>query len=142
MHDVRQALRSFRTNPGFPIIAIALLALGAGANTAIFQLFDAIRLRTLPVRAPQELVELRIGRGIGVICFGKEGETLVVGGELGELVGLLAQGFILIVESGLDLIDHALNARLRQPIRSIGHREFVDVNGMRRQRAPCKEQNC
>jgi len=60
MHDVRHALRSFRTNPGFPVVAIALLALGAGANTAIFQLFDAIRLRTLPVNAPQQLIELRI----------------------------------------------------------------------------------
>jgi hypothetical protein len=42
-------------------VAIASLALGAGANTAIFQLLDAIRLRTLPVAAPQELAEVRIG---------------------------------------------------------------------------------
>jgi hypothetical protein len=36
------------------------LALGIGANTAVFQLLDAVRLRSLPIRNPQELVELRI----------------------------------------------------------------------------------
>ena len=68
--DIRYALRLFRLSPGFAVVAIVSLALGTGANTAIFQLFDAIRLRTLPVKAPQELVELRIddmmhARGIG-----------------------------------------------------------------------------
>jgi predicted permease len=58
--DIRYALRLLRLNPGFASIAILLLALGAGANTAIFQLFDAVRLRTLPVSAPEELVEIRI----------------------------------------------------------------------------------
>jgi putative ABC transport system permease protein len=58
--DVRHALRLLRLNPGFAAVAVLSLALGAGANTAIFQLFDAIRLRTLPVGAPQELVELRV----------------------------------------------------------------------------------
>jgi putative ABC transport system permease protein len=57
---VRYAARLLRLSPGFSLIAIASLALGTGANTAIFQLLDAIRLRTLPVKAPQELVELRI----------------------------------------------------------------------------------
>jgi putative ABC transport system permease protein len=58
--DVRYALRLLRHSPGFVIVTVASLALGAGANTAIFQLLDAIRLRTLPVKAPQELVELRL----------------------------------------------------------------------------------
>jgi hypothetical protein len=49
-----------RLNPGFALVAILSLALGTGANTAIFQLLDSIRLRSLPVKAPQELVELRI----------------------------------------------------------------------------------
>jgi predicted permease len=58
--NTRYALRLLRLNPGFAMVAIVSIALGAGANTAIFQLLDAISLRTLPVKAPQELVELRI----------------------------------------------------------------------------------
>jgi putative ABC transport system permease protein len=58
--DLRYTLRSFRMNPGFALIAITALALGTGANTALFQLLDAVRLRSLPVRQPQNLVELRI----------------------------------------------------------------------------------
>lgn len=60
LQDIRYALRLLRLNPGFAGVAILSLALGSGANTAIFQLLDAIRLRTLPVRAPGELVELRV----------------------------------------------------------------------------------
>ena len=47
-------------NPGFAIIAILSLALGIGANTTIFQLLDAVRLRTLPVKAPQQLARVQI----------------------------------------------------------------------------------
>ena len=59
--DLRHGARLLRLNPGFAIVAILSLALGVGANTAIFQLLDAVRLRTLPVRDPQQLVEVRIG---------------------------------------------------------------------------------
>ena len=58
--NARYALRQFRANPGFAIVAIASLALGCGANTAIFQLLDSIRLESLPVHAPEELAGLRI----------------------------------------------------------------------------------
>jgi putative ABC transport system permease protein len=58
--DLRHALRMLRLNPGFSLVAILSLALGTGANTAIFQLMNAIRLRTLPVASPQELAEVRI----------------------------------------------------------------------------------
>src|SRR5258708_10262604 len=57
--DVRQACRLLRRDPGFAMVAILSLALGIGANTAIFQLMDAVQFRTLPVHAPQELVEVR-----------------------------------------------------------------------------------
>ena len=58
--DLKYGARLLRLNPGFAIVAILSLALGVGANTAIFQLLDAVRLRTLPVKDPQQLVEVRI----------------------------------------------------------------------------------
>jgi predicted permease len=58
--DLRYAARMLRMNPGFFAVATISLALGIGANTAIFQLLDAVRLRMLPVENPQELVELKI----------------------------------------------------------------------------------
>src|ERR1700741_4774052 len=56
--DVRFALRGFRRNPLFFTVAILSLALGIGANTAIFTLLDQILLRKLPGRSPDELVML------------------------------------------------------------------------------------
>jgi predicted permease len=61
--DARYALRGFAKSPGFTFVAILTLALGIGANTAVFQLLDAVRLRSLPIQAPQELAELRIAGG-------------------------------------------------------------------------------
>jgi predicted permease len=58
--DVRYGLRILRRNSTFAAVAILTLALGTGANAAIFQLVDAVRLRTLPVSDPQALVELQI----------------------------------------------------------------------------------
>src|SRR5688572_6242360 len=58
--DLRLAFRQLRKQPGFTFTAIASLALGIGANTAIFQLLNALSLRPLPVRAPHELVEMRL----------------------------------------------------------------------------------
>ncbi|MGH9613768.1 MAG: ABC transporter permease, partial [Bryobacteraceae bacterium] len=56
--DTRYALRGMRRSPGFTVVAILSLALGIGANTAIFSLIDTLMLRMLPVRAPEQLVEL------------------------------------------------------------------------------------
>jgi putative ABC transport system permease protein len=53
--DLRFGLRQLRLNPTFTVVAVLSLALGIGANTAIFQLVDAIRLRTLPVEKPERL---------------------------------------------------------------------------------------
>jgi predicted permease len=58
--DLRYGARLLRMNPAFSIIAILSLSLGIGANTAIFQLINAVRLRTLPVKNPEQLVELKI----------------------------------------------------------------------------------
>jgi predicted permease len=61
--DARYAVRGFVKSSGFTAVAIITLALGIGANTAVFQLLDAVRMRSLPIKAPQELVELRIAGG-------------------------------------------------------------------------------
>jgi putative ABC transport system permease protein len=64
--DLRYGVRLLRRNPAFSIVAILTLALGTGANAAIFQLVNSVRLRPLPVSKPQELVWVNIdthGRG-------------------------------------------------------------------------------
>jgi putative ABC transport system permease protein len=61
--DTRFAVRMFRKAPGFTLTALASLALGIGANTAMFQLFDAVRLRSLPVERPEDLRVVRMRGG-------------------------------------------------------------------------------
>ena len=67
MHDVRLAFRSLRATPVVSVVAVLSLALGIGANTAIFSIVDSLLLRALPVKAPQQLVLLSDDptRGIG-----------------------------------------------------------------------------
>ena len=57
--DLRYAVRALRASPIFSGVCVVSLALGIGANTAIFQLIDAVRLRLLPVKNPQELAVIR-----------------------------------------------------------------------------------
>jgi predicted permease len=69
IQDLRYALRMARRSPAFSVTAIVTLALGIGANTAIFQLIDEVGLRRLPVERPGELAEVRIvggNKGFGV----------------------------------------------------------------------------
>ena len=75
MQDLRYALRQLRRTPVFAVTAVITLALGIGANTAIFTVFEQVLLRALPVQEPQELVRLSyIGSNTGRMnVFGGDG---------------------------------------------------------------------
>jgi predicted permease len=60
--DVRYAFRQLRASPGFTAAAVLTLALGIGANTAIYRVLDAAVFRSLPVKDPQRLVQLQLWR--------------------------------------------------------------------------------
>jgi predicted permease len=80
LQDVRVTLRAFRRSPGFPLTAIATLALGIGATTAIFTTLSAVLLKPLPYPEPQSLYSLRTALTDGRVTTG-----LLSGGEIYRL---------------------------------------------------------
>src|SRR6185295_4239390 len=66
LQDLRFAARALRRNPGFAVTAILSLALGIGANTALFSMLDTLLLRLLPVHEPNRLVRMSIENGASV----------------------------------------------------------------------------
>jgi predicted permease len=83
--DLRYGARQLRHSPGFALVAILSLALGIGANTAIFQLLNAVRLRSLPVPRPHELAQVRIAggnQGMGINPGQYEGLTRPIWEEI------------------------------------------------------------
>ena len=69
--DLRYAFRALRRSPAFTLVAVLSLALGSGANAAVFRLLDALRLRSLPVQHPEQLVDIEITDKQGLVgAFG------------------------------------------------------------------------
>jgi predicted permease len=109
--DVRYAIRTMRHAPVFTAVAVLSLALGIGANTAIFTVIDALMLKTLPVRAPEQLVEVartpenddftyslwqetRKQQDVlsGMFAYGEEKFDLATGGQRQPAAGLWVSG--------------------------------------------------
>lgn len=109
--DLRFGVRMLLKHKSFTAVAILSLALGIGANTAIFQLLDAVRLRTLPVKAPQELVEVRMADMKG--ARGGVSERPAVTNRIWEQIRERQQAFSSISAWGTDSANLAPGGEVR-----------------------------
>jgi predicted permease len=109
--DLRFAVRMLLKNKSFTAVAVLSLALGIGANTAIFQLLDAVRLRTLPVKAPQELAEVRMSDMKG--ARGGVSDRPTVTNLIWEQIRERQQAFAGIFAWGTDSVNLAPGGEVR-----------------------------
>jgi putative ABC transport system permease protein len=112
LQDVRYAIRALRSTPGFAAVGILSLALGIGANTAIFSLIDSLLLKALPVSHPEQLLQVTTAKNAyftnpiweqlrdrqdvfsGIFAYGMAGGrfNLAAGGEARYAHGNVASG--------------------------------------------------
>ncbi|HZF31301.1 MAG TPA: ABC transporter permease [Gammaproteobacteria bacterium] len=111
--DVRYALRTMLQQPVFSVTAVLALTLGIGATTAIFTLIDALLLRSLPVREPQELVRIEIGeagrpRPPDSLSYAMVGALADQGDVFAGFAGFTRSGFNVGLPGALRRVDGAL----------------------------------
>ena len=111
--DVRYAARMFARRPGFSAVIVLTLALGIGANTAIFSLIDALLLRSLPVRNPHELMQVNL-RGRDAVTGGETLSYAIVRALDDErdlfagVAGFSGTGFDIVVGDTVTRVQGAL----------------------------------
>ena len=106
LRDIRHAARGLRRAPVFAAVAIVSLALGIGANTAIFTLIDAVVLRALPVPSPEELVVIGLGD--------EDAPTASVTNPLWEQLRERQQGMTVVAAFGMARFDMAQGGEPRR----------------------------
>lgn len=111
LQDLHLAFRSLRKSPGFTFTALCTLALGIGANTAIFQLLDAVRLRSLPVPDPQSLALIQIEGGNG--GFGIKDRLTSLSYPVWERIRRDQRGFSGVLAWNADAFDVGTGANIR-----------------------------
>jgi len=124
MRDVRYSVRLLIKNPTFTLIAVLTLALGIGANTAIFSLLDAVLLKSLPVKEPDRLVLYQdlVADGIEIPVPGFYGDVFLV--PKGQTARLLGEGHGFGWSSGVGQVE-AVGAQRGGVVRSERERSRV-----------------
>jgi hypothetical protein len=123
LHDLRYAFRMLAKSPAFTAVAVLTLALGIGANTAIFTVVNALLLKMLPVKAPQELVVIGDPGAVGSSWHGTPATDFfsyplyrVFRDRTAVFTGLAAAGFEDGVEVDAGVVgavsEHRVNTRL------------------------------
>jgi predicted permease len=119
--DLRHAIRILAATPGFTAVAVLSLALGIGANTAIFSLLDSVLLKALPVRNPHELVMLTDPEETGTM----------IGSQVGEDRSLLTYPEFLDLQTGTSQSFTALlasDSAMKEVTARIGRGEPETIN--------------
>ena len=127
LNDFRFGFRMLLKNPAFTAVAVLSLALGIGANTAIFQLLNAVRLKTLPIRDAQQLAQVRLRESDIGLTRGSKASIRYspITNPLWEQIRDRQQGFAGIAAWGMSWIQSSPGRRDEARSWSVGERQFL-----------------